>query len=296
MMINKIKKLFFIKAWPHLKQISVFDYLGISFFLIIIGISAFFFLRKAKYVTVTLRISEFDSINLWVTPPLWYIDVLQPGMVEKDGLGREVIRVESVETSLSGSENKIAFVDLSVRAVYNKRTNQYSYNGVPLLVGGFQTFNLQGVLVPGVIHRIGDKAKRDEGRYVRVRGSVAAYLIEEDRDITKSFGDGVSDFRADKYTDDLNLMSSTGRTLIDVISVTRLPASRLLISSAGVQKLNDPSKKKIELEMDVLVSKVGDQDVFLEEQIVKVGRILYINFSEIDTPITIEEVLEINNE
>ena len=134
-----------------LKKFHFIDVLGIVVFFVILGVAAAFFLRKQKTVDVVLRVSESGSLDIWYKPPLWYLENLKPGLGETDWLGRKTIAIKDINSFYTNQANRLFYITLTVQSAYNKRLNQYSYNGVPLLVGSYQTF----------------KAMREETNYCR---------------------------------------------------------------------------------------------------------------------------------
>ena len=69
-------------SWPNFKKLGLVDLVGLGVFVAILATAVFFFLRRASYVTVTLRISQADMLTYGL--PIWYLDSLKPGMVQKD--------------------------------------------------------------------------------------------------------------------------------------------------------------------------------------------------------------------
>lgn len=284
---------FLHKLILNVKSIAIVDLVGISFFFIIVVLSAFFFLRSADYVTVLLRVSESDSINIWARPASWYVSELKPGLTEKDGLGRDVLTVTEVETYQTSEENKTAYLQLKLRAVYNKRTNQYLYNGVPLLIGSYQTFKLQGVQLMGVIHQVGEEIEQSEKKKYLVKGYIDSTSTEKDALAANSFTEGISLFRAEKFREGLEIINSKGYPIAKVISVEKSPAYRMFPYDSTYFKALDRDKQVVNLEVEIIVEKNGEQFMFKKEQVVKVGRLIYLDFPEADAPLVVTSFEEV---
>src|SRR5258708_30836299 len=94
-------KLLFVRKLPWI------DIVGVAIFFFIVAMAAFFFLRKANNVTITLRVSQSGSLDVSSSPPLWYVAQLHQGLAEKDGLGRNVLTIEDVSNYLNSTGGRV---------------------------------------------------------------------------------------------------------------------------------------------------------------------------------------------
>src|SRR5690554_241967 len=109
-----------IRAQVLLKLIfvGVFIFLG--------AITFVYFTRSTQDVEVRLFLTEREWAKTWENyPDGFFIEQLQPGMVEKDELGRVEAEVVDVLSNRLPYTHNVAFATLRLRANYNKRTQTY---------------------------------------------------------------------------------------------------------------------------------------------------------------------------
>lgn len=278
---------YFVNRIRHMRLV---DLIGISIFFFIVATSFFFFLRRAEYVTVHMRISESDTWNIWDRPPVWYTQLLKPGLEEKDGLGRSIVKIQKVYRYKTNDDNNGIFVDLQVRSVYNKRTNQYSYNGSPLLIGSYQVFKLQGILLTGVIHAIGD------GVYPRQQYVLEGYLDARSNDLPLHILSGqvtytgIPTFIAKKLQPGLNMSDSDGRKVATLAAVRLNPANKLVIHNAREFAIPDPERTNVELQVQIDTDIIDDTPYFKGETRILLGSLLRLDFEDFGVFMTVTSI------
>lgn len=275
-----------------LKRFHFFDLIGLTLFFSILAVAAFFFLRKADYVTLTLRVSESDSLDIWSMPPLWYTSYLKPGLTSTDMLGRPTIEVVDVYQYLSRESSSLTYVQLKVRAVYNKRTNEYSYNGSNLLIGSYQQFKVQGLLLTGVVHSINTSDKPELKKFL-VKGYVNPILTDGTALSAETIGTGIPLFISKKIHEGLAVVDGSGTQLAQIKTVRRLPAQRRFLSGGQFVQVHDPSAERVELEVEVLAEKNRDLYFFRQDSPLVINSSLYLLFNELQLPIQITDVVPV---
>lgn len=276
-------------SWKSFLRLYLFDLVGAGIFLAIIFFAAAFFLRSNSNVQVVLRVSHSDYLELWHTAPKWLTEYLQPGMQEKDALGRKVIEVKDVEYYPTNGDSQVTYVTLNVRAVYNKRMNQYSYNGNPILVGSYQELRLQGVRLTGVVHAVGDQHLVSEKRVFRVRGYIDPRM-HSDWESAESLSDGVKNYIADKVQDDAEIKDSHGNVFVRIEEVIKRTATRTVVRPAGITRYPDTQSQRVELTVDIVAEKIGEKFFFKKEQPLIVGYSINFDFPMINFPLVITDL------
>ena len=259
----------------YLKKQNLFDLIGvISFFLILI-VAALFFLRKGQYVYVTLRVSN-DRIlreGYFNRSPEWYIENLPVGLEDIDLLGKVNAEVVRVYYYPKIDVNQTVFVTLKLRSVYNQRTKQYSYNGLPVLIGGYQNININGVSMSGIVHEIGESfievSKIKEKKYL-----VTGTLETQANEIIK--------FTADTGFEGIK-------------KIKRSPARRTFISGNYLASAIDPKRENIELEMEVLTKEINGRFLYQEESPIILNTIVGFNFESFEIVMTVNDFEEVED-
>lgn len=269
------------------------DIVGLGIFLMIMATAFFFFLRKAEYVTLTLRVSQSDLLEL-NGAPLWYLENLKPGTEQKDLFGRSVISLIKTYSYPTNSENRVLYINIKVLCTYNKRTGSYSYEGVPLLVGSSQSFKLNGVLIRGIIHSIkGQNQKRDK-RVFFIEGFLNPTLTDNQEPYAaETVTDGIKNYLADKFVKGLKIKDSDGREVVSVEEVSVLPAKRKFIYGDRWFEVADREKKVVKLKIKLEAEKFGDVYLFKENAPIRINGNIYLDFWDFGAMMTITDFKEI---
>ena len=150
------------KAFNRLTRISLFDGLLIAFTIVGIVIFAYVFLRKASYVTVTVKIGS-DHI-LWDggSTRAWFNYYFHEGMKQKDGFGSTTAEVVKLRSYDYNESRKAVYATVKLKTVYNRSSNTYTFQGKPVLIGSTIKLYLDRLLVEGhITHIEGAQETRD---------------------------------------------------------------------------------------------------------------------------------------
>jgi hypothetical protein len=287
---NGISK-FFIRA----KNFAFFDLLlFILFALIAVGF-LYFLLRRSEYVTVTLRVSSSDSLsNHWFNRPAqWYLEALEPGLQSIDLLGRPIVSVLQTYYYPTYSNVETFYVQLNVRAVYNKNTNEFSYNGVPLLVGKFVDFNVGGVLVKGVIHNINaDSVNSVVTKKYLVSGELE-YINNGRAQEEQAELEGIRTYIAEDLKEGVTYTDSTGREYAKIVDITKQPAYKKIVHNTGFVSILDPERQKVFLTVEIEVDVIKNVPHYIGEFILRKGGIIPLYGEYASTFLTLHEITEL---
>lgn len=268
-----------VRGYTHkfihrLRSIHWMDTVAIGIFFAILAVALFFFLRRTEYITVRLRVSQSDELRNNITSfmtPLWYANVLKPGMEYKDFLGRSVIKIERVIPGFPEDNEQKTYIDLRIQALYGKQSKQYSYNGIPLLIGSYQRFRVNDIQIPGVIHAIG---KEGIIEYPKKTYRLRGFLDQRRNDWIPGISNqptslveytGVYTYLAEKMHSGMEV--KLGDTPIaKIVSVTKSPATKKVIQLGQVYTISDPERQRVELTVDVAATMINGRPYFKDDQ------------------------------
>lgn len=275
-----------------LKKIHFLDLIGMGIFFGILAVAAFFFLRRSDYVTLTLRISESDSYGIWSKPPLWYANTIQTGMKSEDMLGRSTLEVIDVYRYMGEEASSLTYIQLKLRAVYNKRTNEYSYNGSNLLIGSYQQFRIQGVLVTGIVHTIHTQAATEKKRFL-LKGYINPSLVDTTALSAETISTGIPNFLSKKIVEGMTVKDSRGTILAEIKKVKKSQAQRKFIYNGQLTQFPDVNLEKVDLEVEVTAEKNGTLYFYRQDSPMLINTSIYFYFDELILPMLITEIVEL---
>jgi hypothetical protein len=278
------------KLQQILKTFKWIDVVGVGIFFLIIATAGFFFLRRADYVTLTLRVSQSDSLDIWASPPAWYVAQLHSGLSEKDGLGRTVLSIDDVSHYATSEDNQITYVTLNMRALYNKKTNQYSYNGVPLLIGSYQSFKVGGIELRGVIHSIASQ-KSIQTKTVILHGYLDPSL-DPSSIAANSIADGVPLYLSQKIDKGQAIQDNKGNNIAEIIEIKKTPGTRKFIYNNQVIKGIDSDTQRVDITLKVQATPIGDSLFFKKAQVIRVGSTINLDFQNFGVQFRITDFSE----
>ncbi len=288
-----------------LKKYSILDIIALVIFFTILFILAIFFLRKTEYTYITLRSSISDTLikRQYAQTPSWYIQNIQVGMQEKNEVGQVINEVTDILYYPTNDDDKTLYITLKVRAVYNKNSKQYSYNGMPLLIGSLQEFKLNNIKVRGIIQAIGKQKK--ETQVFKVKGELEnkynenySYKYDENLALqgfanqpTAITHQGLPSYLYTKITkDNLTLSDNHNQLIFKVTNIKLMPAYSEYVGLNAVKHSFDPERKKVFLEALVLATKVNNEWLFREQDHLQLGNQVYIHTPLLTLSLTIQDI------
>jgi hypothetical protein len=294
---NKIYR-FVIEKSRKLKWIEM---LGISIFFFILMIAFLFLTRRSEDVIITVRLLNSNSAPaLYNFPRQLFIENLKKGLKEKSQLGDTIVEVLDVNRYPSSDVNQDVFVNLKLRSIYNRQTGQYSYDNLPLLIGDYRTFHLQDVIFSGVIIDINTTGKLREQKKFLVTGfldPVNNNNLAQNQQVTVLNGigvDGIKNYFADQVKPGLKINDSNGQVVAEITSVSKTVGKITSIQDGHFVTVDDPTTKRVEMDLDILADKVGDSYFFQREQSLNIGKSIILSFENLRTILTITSITEID--
>lgn len=285
----------------RIREIHWSDIAIIGIFFAILTIAFFFFLRRVEYITLRLRISQSDGLKnylVWDMPPLWYTTVLKPGMEDTDFLGRSAIKIEKIIAALPEDNEQRVYVDLKIQALYNKQTKQYSYNGVPLLIGSYQKFKVNEIQIPGVIHAIGELGATP---YPQKKFVLHGFLDQRYNEwlpgITNSPTslveyNGVYRHISERIVESME-MKYGDQIVAKILTIKRSPAVKTVIQLGRIFYIADPQRERVELTVETTASMINDRPYFKDDQQrILINSQIALDFNLIKPIMTITDIEE----
>lgn len=284
--MKKLKKYFSKKT----KKLSSLDILGL-FLIFFITASAYLFLgRKTQYLEITIRLFNHDAPEYYLDsnqPKAWYIEHIQPGKVQKSSLGENLVEITDVYSYPNGYIYNDVYVTLKLKTAKNKITQQYIYEGSPLLIHDVRTFRIQDVLISGEIIDL-DKQETELTKLL-ITFELTSKNIDSD---TRGIVRGVDNYIANLVHDGLTIKDSKNQTLVKVISVEKQPGGIDLFTPTGVQRVIDPNRTHIVIQTELFAEKINNFYQYRKEEQLIVDDSIYLTF---DGFTTIGKIIAIQN-
>lgn len=281
------------KLIDRFNRLAIFDKFFILIAVLGVLFVGFLLFRKSTFVTVTVKVDE-ESIQYepWRAnngSRSWFALMFYEGMKEQDGLGRTMSEVMSVRSYDTGPAVKAVYLNLNVRGVYNRASDQYTFKGVPLLVGATIDLKLDHLKVRGLV--IGVEGQRDPRQKVKLQ--VKTKIKEESATFPGS--SGTRDYVADAIVVGDEIVDSQNNVIVRVVDMLVENAVRTVVTDKGeVLIRRDPIRKDVSLTFEVNATKLGELYYMFDDIPILVGHGLPLNFSTVSvfpdvTNITVAE-------
>lgn len=294
-MVNKIKKLFGNKKKSIVSLIGISGILGISIIVIIFVISAIFLLRESKYVDVLMRVSQSDGLDIWGRAPAWYVSNLKEGLTEKDFFGKDILTIRKIYEYPTNDNNKLVYINIRMLSTYNKRTGQYTYAGIPLLVGSYQKINLQGIYIPGVIYAVDEDNLFKTQNKMIIQGFLDprnhdSYLVNknyiQNNDMQFS---GVPSYVSKVLKPGLQ-MSIDGHIIAEIQNINRTPVNSSSFPNNIYPNNDDIQRENIQLIVQINTETIDNKEYFNGQIPVIINALVPLEFENITVFMTVTDI------
>lgn len=260
------------KTINRLTRISLFDGLLIAFTIVGIAIFAYVFLRKASYITVTVKIGS-DHI-LWDggSTKAWFNYYFREGMKQRDGFGSTTAEVVKLRSYDYNESRKAVYATVKLKTVYNRSSNTYTFQGKPVLIGSTIKMYLDRLLVEGLITYIeGAQETRDKKTLI-----VETQLKEETTVFPETSGGRA--YVADAIEEGQEVKDDQGNTIVKVLKKIVEDAKKTVITSDGrVLVQHDPLRKDVYLTLQLDAVRINDRYYVFDDVPVLIGYPVPIN-------------------
>lgn len=280
------------KLKKRIKNLSSTDFFALFAIFFITATVYFFFSRKTEYLNVTLRLFNQDSPEYYIDsnqPKAWYVEQIKIGKAQKNQMGESLVEIVDVFSYPNGYIYKDVYVTLRVKAIQNKITKQYIYEGSPLLIHDIKSFKIQDLLVTGEIIDIYEKERELKKFKLKVElgPKNRDYANNSDSRIT-----GVENYVANLMEKGLTIKDSRGEELVVVKSVEKQPGQIILASNTDLKFIPNPETTEVVLHLDLMAEKINDQYFYRKKEAMLIGDKVWLTFDKVSVVGTIIEIEE----
>ncbi|MBT4652547.1 MAG: hypothetical protein HN981_02975 [Candidatus Pacebacteria bacterium] len=184
------------------------------------------------------------------------------------------------------------FVTLKVKTTFNKRNNQYLYQGQPLLVGDHHIFKIGSTVIPGVIHNINTSFFEPKTQKILVEGTLENEDNEEiERDAEVRFV-GVKNYFIDGVNSGSIIKNNKGKVIAEIIRIDKSAGYKEFIYNNSLIKIIDPERKQANILLELDVSKVNNHYFYRREDKIVLGKKIPLSFDNFNIYFKIEKILD----
>lgn len=248
----------------------------IVFVFVSIAVSLFFLLFRTKKELIVIVKTYEDSI-IWpgrhssistgdtnstgdTISAVWFNNIFQPGMKEKDSLGKPMGEIISVRKYDNRPDSPTIYLTLKLKAVYSTGTKVYTYKGKNVLVGSTIQLYLDKVFVEALIV----STEGGEERFPLKKLSVSTQVLNKDPIFTDTTG--VNQFIADNIKIGDTVKDSRGKIVLKIVEKRVEDANLIVKSSTGEVFLRkNPLLKDVYLTLDVMAYQIQDRYFFFDD-------------------------------
>ena len=260
-----MKKLF--KSLPFLKKLKKLDYLVIlMLFAIFSSLIISRLLRKQEWVTVGLHISSDEWWWNSQNPEYWIVEDLEKGLISKNTFGEEIAEIVEVIDFEYGNGKRTVFLEMRLKANFDKKRGLYTYNSRPLEIGGNLNLTFEKQNVRGLIAYLGDDRLGEEELWANV--TVKYSRIEKEL--------------ADSIIDNPIMTDSQGRILVEASDVRKQIYSNNVFSDIRGKNIRayDNDYMDIFMDLKIKVYKSGNKHYFLNGTNIVNGSEIWFHFND----------------
>jgi hypothetical protein len=257
----------FSKLLKFKNKIGYFDILLGVAFLVIVFVFYLFFYRKVQYVNIRVKVTDQNVLYAGTNPKTWYANRFEVGDSELDELGNVISKITNIKSFNMSADSKAVYLDIKIKAVYDRRTQLYSAKGTNLSFGNVIKFNFPNVTFSGLVtespNTINQKDLVIEKKRVTLlqRGGFEPQVLEKIQ-------------KGDKITD------SEGNVLLEVIDTVVKPAQQITQNDQGDLLIKyNPYYKDMVITTDVAIKKYRGDDFAFDNIPLRLGYSLPLNFS-----------------
>jgi len=280
------------KLIKKFKKVSSLDIIAL-FTIFFITASAYFFLsRKTEYLDITIKLFDHDAPEYAVDsnlPKSWHIEQIEVGKAQKNQFGEKLIEIIDVYSYPNAFVYNDVYVTLKVKAIQNKITKQYLFEGSPLLIHDIRTFKIQDLLLHGEIIDISEK-ERETKKFkivLELLPKNSSYVNNSDSLIL-----GLKNYIADLFVEGLVIKDSKNTELVKVRKVEKKPGERIIANTNGLIKYPDTDRTQVFLHIDLLAERINNYYFYRKKETLAVGENLWLNFDEVNVVGTILSIEE----
>lgn len=275
-------KLTFTRLMP-LDWIIITISAGVIVFLVASSIS------REQWITIEFKVIPSPTYfphNGDGDAPYWLADRIRPGDYQYDNVGKENLKILSIKKW--GYQSKEIWVTASVKAKYKPKQKKYTYLYQPLEIGRTIDITINGSSIHGVVSGI-------EG-FTDTRPTYTVTVKTRLVDSTSPYSlytRGVEPWIANAITNKLVMYDAAGKPIAKILDSSIEPAQRVVpMADGSVAIAEDPIKKDVYMTIQLTVTKLDMNFMFLEDKPVLIGWSIPIFFDQIVLYPVITEIIQ----
>lgn len=275
------------KLIKKIKKISSLDIIAL-FTIFFITASAYFFLsRKTEYLNITIKLFNQDAPEYAIDsnlPKSWHIEQIKLGKAQKNQFGETLVEIVDVYSYPNAYVYNDVYVTLKVKAIQNKITKQYLFEGSPLLIHDIRSFKIQDLLIHGEIIDIYEKEHETQKLKIllAVHPKTQDYLNNSESLIL-----GVENYIANLLKEGLTVSDSKNTEIVKIIKVEKKPGVRIITTLNGLMRYPDPERTQVYLYIELLADKINNYYFYRKKETLSVGENIWLTFDKVSVSGTI---------
>lgn len=244
--------------YKFLKKLSLLDYFVVFIILLAIAFSIRFLTREQRFVYLHIETGSPEWVGEQIPGFYWLVNSIRVGDIVFTTTGNQIGKVIEVYNVDWRGDRRYSRLKLQVNTVFDRRTNEYRINDVPLSVGNDADFKIGNTAYKGTITYIGNTLDPQNyaERYLRIRIKVLR----------------TEPWKADTLNESFETKSTNGKVVFKVVDsvVTRSESTEVNSSGVRVRTL-DPIFKDVYLTAIIYVTCQEEVCYFNGSLPVKVG-------------------------
>src|SRR3990172_5929258 len=255
----------------RLKDLGLFDKILIGLVVFLVLFFAYAFFRKTTFITITAKVGEEDVVwEHWSRA--WFSQLFYEGMKEKDGLGKVNAEVLGVHSYYTYPPKEAVYLTIRLKAVYSRSSTQYTYKGLPVVVGTTIRMYLDRVFVDGLVTHIdGIKDPREQKILI-----VEVQVREENPTFLES--SGTEEYIADALTVGQKIRDDQGNEVIEILNKKVESAMKVVTTSDGrvIVGIN-PLRKDVFLTLKINAIELNNKYFLFDDIPISIGLKIPLN-------------------
>ncbi len=236
-----------------------------------------YFKTSTEWITVTFKITDDNPLYATTYPSFEFAKNYKVGEAQNNELGikeAEIIKVDSYQSSV---DQFVVYVDINLKASYDKRLGMYKFKGKPLVFGETQTFTFPSVRFEGLVVFSPNSDRLEEtSELIRVQGQLNYSRI------SFSETDGVPEYIADQIVEGKVMTDSENNVLVRIVKVEKTPAERMVVTNDGKLILQkDPKLIDVKMTLDIKVKNMNGLLYYFDYKPLLVGSVISVDLKDV---------------
>ncbi len=249
------------------------------------------FLRtKSEWIIVTFKVTDDNPLYATRYPNYEFAKSFKTGDIEFNELGIKQAEIIKVDSYRNSPDNFVVYVDVKLKASYDKRMRVYKYKGKPLVFGETQTFIFPSVRFEGLVAFTSKSGENlNNKKFVRIQSQINYSRL------FFSETDGVPPYIADQIEEGQIMTDSANNIIARIVKVEKNPADRMLPTNDGrLVVVKDPELIDVLLTIDLSVFELDGRLYYFDYKPLSIGTVIPIDLKNVYIWPTVTKIEEIN--